>query len=381
MKILITGSKGFVGKNLVENLKNFQQSLVKSDYIPSDVEFLCLDKDDDIYSIKEHFRNIDILVHLAGVNRPQNVEEFFTGNVEYLDNILKAFESYENYPCIILSSSIQAELDNPYGKSKKQAEELVKSFAKKHDSRAYIYRFSNLFGKWCKPNYNSVVATFCYNIARDIAINIVDGERKLNLCYIDDVLLDMYKAMANKVVSEDYYRNMEVFYTVSVNRIAELIYSFKHMRKTLDLPNLLDPFEKKLYSTYLSYLPLDDFAYPLTTHADNRGSFTEIIKTISKGQFSVNIIKPGYTKGNHWHNTKNEKFLVVSGFGKINFRSIINEEEVISYSLSSENLQVVDIPVGYTHNITNESKEDMVVFMWCNEPFDPQNPDTFFNEV
>lgn len=370
MKILITGAKGFVGRNLTLWLKG------KKEY-----ELLEYDIDTGKDLLEEYVRQADFLVHLAGVNRPTNVEEFETGNKGFTEEILSLLDKYEKKISIILSSSIQAARDNPYGVSKKSAEDAIFEWAKRNETDVFIYRLPNVFGKFCRPNYNSAIATFCYNISHDMPITVNDPSVIMNVVYIDDVVKEFINAIEGKAnIKEDGYCYVPVTYMRSLGEIAELIKSFRKSRETLKVPDMSDELAKKLYSTYLSYLDDNSYSYPLTMHVDNRGSFTEFIRTEERGQYSVNISKPGIVKGNHWHHTKNEKFLVVSGTGVIRFRKI-GTDKVIEYNVSGDNLYVVDIPPGYTHNIENLGDSDMVTIMWANECFDPDNPDTYFEEV
>ncbi len=291
----------------------------------------------------------------------------------------------------MLSSSTQAALDNPYGQSKRAGEELMFQYSNETKSPIYVYRFPNVFGKWCRPNYNSAVATFCNNIANDLPIKVSDPSVVMNLVYIDDVVTELINCLKGNATKDSRFCFVPVTHTITLGEIVDFLYSFKASRDIfsdakLSIPDMSDAFTKKLYATYLSYLPTDGFSYDLTMNCDNRGSFTEIIRSPDKGQFSVNISKPGITKGNHWHNTKNEKFVVVSGKGVIRFRKIGVDVDgcrypVIEYFVDGEHIKVVDIPTGYTHNIENLSKSDMVTFIWCNECFDPNKPDTFFEEV
>lgn len=369
MKILITGSNGFVGKNLIAELKNRgYNDLLEYDINTSD-ELL------DNYA-----QECEFVFHLAGVNRPQNESEFMEGNFGFTTILLEKLKKYNNKAPILISSSIQAKLDNPYGLSKKAGEDCIFEYSKQTGAQVYVYRLPNVFGKWCKPNYNSVVATFCNNIANDIPITVNGRETVMNLVYIDDVVDAFINAMQGKENKKDDYCFVPITHTTTLGEVVNFIISFKESRKTLNVPNVSNELEKKLYSTYLSYLPKDKFSYPLKMNVDDRGSFTEIIKTADRGQFSVNISKPGITKGNHWHHTKNEKFVVVSGKGLIQFRKI-GTNEVIDYHVSGENIEVVDIPTGYTHNIINEGETDLVTFMWANETYNPDKPDTFFEKV
>ena len=334
----------------------------------------------DLQQLDEFTRDCDFVFHLAGVNRPDDEREFLEGNPGLTKLLLESLRQSGNKCPVMISSSIQAESDNPYGRSKKAVEDLAFDYASETNTRVLVYRFPNLFGKWCRPNYNSVVATFCHNIARDIPIQIHDPTRILNLAYIDDVVAELLNALKGDETKDGAFCKVPVVYTISLGEIAELIHSFRRSRGDRSIPNMADEFTKKMYSTYLSYLPKNQFSYPLKMNVDERGSFTEFIRTPDRGQTSVNVIKPGITKGNHWHHTKNERFLVVSGRGVVRFRRI-GSNEVIEYFVSGEKLEVVDIPTGYTHNIENLGDDDMVVVMWANEPFDPERPDTYFLEV
>ena len=302
------------------------------------------------------------------------------GNFGFTSALLNALKKYKNNCPVMISSSIQAELDNPYGKSKKAGEELLFEYSKETGAKVLIYRFPNVFGKWCRPNYNSAVATFCHNIAHDLPIAVNDPSVVMKLVYINDVVNELISALECKENRCGDYCEVPIVHTITLGEIVELIYSFKKSREERSVPDMSNAFTKKLYSTYLSYLPEDQFSYELKMNVDNRGSFTEFIKTPDRGQVSVNISKPGITKGNHWHHTKNEKFLVVSGKGVIRFRKI-DSDEVLEYCVSGDKMEVVDIPTGYTHNIENLGDTDMVTIMWANEPFDPEKPDTYYLEV
>jgi UDP-2-acetamido-2,6-beta-L-arabino-hexul-4-ose reductase len=369
MRILITGANGFVGKNLIAELRSKGYE-----------DLYLYDLDTDPVLLDSYTKDCEFVFHLAGVNRPKDEEEFMQGNFGFTDTLLASLKRNQNICPILITSSIQAKLDNPYGRSKKAGEDLLFSYAKETGSSVYVFRIPNVFGKWCRPNYNSAVATFCYNIARDLPITVNDPEVVMNLVYIDDVIHAFIAALNGDVLREDGFCKVSTIHTVKLGRVVELLKEFKESRTNLSVPNMADSFEKVLYSTYLSYLPEEQFSYALKMNTDNRGSFTEIIRTAERGQFSVNISKPGITKGNHWHHTKNEKFLVVSGKGLIQFRKI-GTEKVIDYHVSGEKLEVVDIPPGYTHNIINLGDEDMVTFMWANEPFNPEKPDTIFEKV
>lgn len=370
MKILVTGSSGFVGKNLVANLKTMPDCVLYE-----------YDRENTIDDLNEYCADCDVVVHLAGVNRSENTQDFVNGNLGVVSDVIASLEKHNNNAMLIYSSSIQAERDNVYGNSKKLAEEYLINKAKETGREILIYRFTNLFGKWSRPNYNTVVATFCYNIARNLPITISDPNIKLNLCYIDDVIEELINAINGKANYVDKnYCAVGKEYCVTLGELATLIQGFVNSRKNLSVINTSNEFEKKLYSTYLSFLPEDEFDYPLNMHMDNRGSFTEILRTDSAGQFAVNVAKPGIVKGNHWHNTKNEKFLVVKGEAVIKFRKI-GEEKIIEYVVNGNDLRIVDIPCGYTHSITNTGDDDMIFFIWCNECYDPSHPDTYFMEV
>ncbi len=380
MKILVTGAKGFVGKNLIAQLNNIKFGKERNSNLSSELLIYEYDVDTNPELLDLYTKDCDFVCHLAGVNRPQNESEFMEGNFGFTSTLLESLKKNGNKAPVLVSSSVQAALDNPYGRSKKAGEDLIFEYGKENGVEVLVYRLSNVFGKWCRPNYNSAVATFCNNIANGLDITVNDPEVVMNLVYIDDVVDEFINAMCGNANKKDGYCYVPVVHTVKLGRIVELIYSFKESRNNLSVPKLDDGFEKALYSTYLSYLPKDEFSYPLKMNVDNRGSFTEIIRTADRGQFSVNISKPGITKGNHWHHTKNEKFVVVSGKGLIQFRKI-GTDEVIDYYVSGDKIEVVDIPTGYTHNIINLGETDLVTFMWCNECFNPDKPDTYFEEV
>lgn len=380
MKILITGAKGFIGKNLIAELNNIREEKTKVYPVSSDIELLTYDVDADPDDLELYCKEADFVFHLAGINRPDKQEEFMTGNFGFTSVLLDGLKKYHNNCPVMISSSTQAELENAYGKSKRAGEELMFRYAAETSAKALVYRFPNVFGKWCKPNYNSAVATFCHNIAHGLPIQVNDPTVVMNLVYIDDVIKELIMALVGQENRNGNYCEVPVLHTVKLGDIVDLIYSFRASRDNFSVPNLGNAFTKKLYSTYLSYLPEDAFNYPLKMNVDERGSFTEIIRTADRGQFSVNISKPSITKGQHWHHTKNEKFCVVSGQGVIRFRKV-DSDKIIEYFVSGENIEVVDIPVGYTHNIENLGETDMVTFMWCNEVFDKEKPDTYFEKV
>ena len=367
--VLVTGSAGFVGKNLVETLR-----------LREDVVLTTFDIEDDSSVLDAALQTTDFIFHLAGVNRPQNEEEFRTGNAGLTKEIVGALQQQGRAVPVVLCSSTQAVLDNPYGASKRLAEEAVFAYGKVTQAPVFAFRLPNLFGKWCRPNYNSAVATFCNNVANDLPIQINDPNVTMNLAYIDDVIAAFISALDGKATIQDEYAVVEPVHTIKLGEIVELLHSFKASRNDLSIPDMSEPLTGKLYSTYLSYLPTDSFSYPLKMNVDDRGSFTEFIRTPDRGQVSVNISKPGITKGNHWHHSKNEKFLVVSGKGLIRFRKI-GSEEIIEYAVTGDKLEVIDIPTGYTHNISNTGDTNMVTVMWVNEAFDPDNPDTMFEPV
>lgn len=365
MKVLLTGANGFIGKNVQVWLKNNNHTC------------LSYDKDNTEDQLLAYIKEADFVIHLAGINRPLTKEEFYDGNSNFTKKLVDLIKANKPSLPIIFSSSIQAELENDYGKSKKLAE----TYLFESNLNVFVYRLCNVYGKWCRPNYNSVVATFCNNIANELDITINNRETVLRLNYVDDICKEFLDVIEGKVLRD----NKQVLYVkpideCSLGSLADLLYSYKESRNNKFVPSMNTDFERKLYATYLSYLPTDKFSYPLDSHIDNRGSFTEILKTMNNGQVSVNISHPGITKGNHYHNTKNEKFLVVSGKCSIKFRKI-GTNEVIEYIVSGDKLEVVDIPTGYTHNITNIGDSDSVTIMWANELFDPDNPDTYYEIV
>jgi UDP-2-acetamido-2,6-beta-L-arabino-hexul-4-ose reductase len=369
VKILVTGSKGFIGKNFVAELRNRGYT-----------DIFEYDIDTEPSLLNKWSSEAEFVFHLAGVNRPKEQDEFMEGNFGFTSTLLDALKEHNNTCPVMISSSIQASMDNPYGRSKKAGEDLLFEYSRETGAKVLVYRFPNVFGKWCRPNYNSAVATFCYNIAHDLPITVNDRSVIMNLVYIDDVVNELIHALNGQENRNGDFCEVPVVHTITLGEIVDLIYSFKRSREDRSVPNMSDAFSKKLYSTYLSYLPQEQFSYELKMNVDNRGSFTEFIKTPERGQVSVNISKPGITKGNHWHHTKNEKFLVVSGRGVIRFRKI-DSDNVIEYFVSGDKLEVIDIPTGYTHNIENLGETEMVTIMWANEQFDPDKPDTYYLEV
>lgn len=382
MNILVTGARGFVGKNLVAQLHNIQDGKAKNYAVSGqEIKVFEYDIDSDPAELDVYCKSADFVFNLAGVNRPKDPEEFMKGNFGFASLLLDTLKKHKNSCPVMISSSIQAELDNPYGESKRAGENLMFEYSKETGAKVLVYRFPNLFGKWCRPNYNSAVATFCNNIANDLPIKVNDPSVVMHLVYIDDVVDELINALGGNEHRRGNFCYVPVEHTITLGEIVDLIYSFKGMPENLSVPDFGKPFIKKLYSTYLSYLPKEKFSYPLKMNIDGRGSFTEIIRTADRGQFSVNISKPGITKGQHWHNTKNEKFVVVSGHGLIQLRKI-GTDEVINFEVSGDKIEVVEMIPGYTHNIINLSDaDDLVTFMWCNECFDPNRPDTYFEPV
>lgn len=399
MKILITGAKGFVGKNLAEALKNIRDGKDKTRPNLKIEEIYLYDIDSSEDELEAACSNADFVFNLAGVNRPENTDEFMKGNFGFASKLLDTLKKYNNKCHVMLSSSIQATLigrygESDYGKSKLAGEELFFKYGEETGSKVLVYRFPNLFGKWCRPNYNSAVATFCNNIANDLPITVNDRSTELELLYIDDLVTEMLDALENKehrcefdglnTVPTDNgrYCTCPVKHKATLGEIVDLLEKFKKQPETLLMPEIPDKsFAKKLYSTYLSYLPKEKASFPLKMNVDGRGSFTELLKTEKCGQISVNISKPGITKGQHWHNSKWEFFIVVSGHGLIEQRKI-GSGEVLRFYVSGEKIEAVHMLPGYTHNIINLSDtENLVTVMWANESFDPNHPDTFYEEV
>ncbi len=382
MNILITGAKGFVGRNLTETLKNIRDGKDKTRNIDSSITIFEYDLDTPKEKLDKYCSEADFVFHLAGVNRPKDEKEFMEGNFGFTSELLDLLKKHNNKAPILITSSIQAALDNPYGKSKKAGEDLIFGYGADNNVKTLVYRFPNVFGKWCRPNYNSAVATFCYNISHDLPITVNDRSHMMTLVYIDDVVDELINALKGTENRDGKYCKVPTEHKITLGEIADLLYEFKNSRDNKTIPDMTEnSFSKKLYSTYLSYLDPHNFSYRLKMNTDNRGSFTEILRTVSAGQFSVNISKPGITKGQHWHNTKNEKFVVVSGHGLIQLRQI-GSDDIVNYEVNGDDITVVDMIPGYTHNIINLSDtEDLITFMWCNECFNPDKPDTFFEEV
>ena len=399
MNILVTGAAGFVGRNLVENLKNIKADKNKTRPEIKIEEIYEYDLSSTAEDLEEYCEKADFVFHLAGVNRPQNPEDFQKGNFGLASELLHILKKYKNKAPVMLSSSVQASLSgrfgtSEYGRSKKAGEELFFQYAKETGANVLVYRFPNIVGKWIRPNYNSAVGTFCHNIARDLPITVNDPKVELEVLFIDDLVLEMMDALEGKehhcsfngteaVPSENgNYCYVPISYKVTLGYIVDCLKAFHEQPKTLLMPPMRkDSFEKKLYSMYLSYLPKDKMIYDLQMIKDERGSFTEVLKTADSGQFSVNVSKPGITKGEHWHNSKWEIFVVVSGHGLIQERDI-RTKEVIEFEVSGDKLQAVQMLPGYTHNIINLSEtENLVTLMWANESFDKENPDTYFEKV
>lgn len=371
MKILITGADGFIGKNLISRLR----------LIPN-LDIYKFTRDMPIEILDNYCKSVDFIYHLAGINRSKNENEFLYGNYELGCTILNLLKKYNNKAPIMFASSIQIKKDNLYGKTKLMFENTLLDYSITNNVKIYIYRLKNIFGKWCKPNYNSVVATFCYNIARNIPIEINDKEKEIDLIYIDDVV-DSLISLLNRedYIKDKIFYNISKVYTIKLKELARIIKSFYNNRENITLPDVkTEGLEKKLYSTYLTYLPKDKLKYTIKMNKDERGSFTELFRTKERGQFSINISKPNVIKGNHWHCSKNEKFIVIKGKAIISLRHI-NEKHVIEYSVSEKKLEVIDIPPGYVHNIINIGDSDLITFIWCNECYDPNNPDTYKENV
>jgi UDP-2-acetamido-2,6-beta-L-arabino-hexul-4-ose reductase len=370
MNILVTGAHGFIGRNLIAELKNRGYKDVFEYDIGIDPKLL------DEYCSKSNF-----VYHIAGINRPKDQSEYMEGNFGFTSTLLDTLKKHNNTCPVLISSSIQAEIDNPYGKSKKAAEKLLFDYGEETGARVFVYRLPNVFGKWCRPYYNSVVTTWCHDIARGLPIQINNPGIELNLVYIDDVVDQFINALKVSVQKgADGFAFVPRSFKIKLGQLADMLYSFKESRKSLVVPNFESDFERFLYATYISYLPHDDFGYSLEMKHDNRGWLAEFIKSKQFGQIFVSRTKPGITRGNHWHHTKIEKFLVIDGEAAIKFRKF-NTDEVIEYNVSGEKLQVLDIPAGYTHSITNAGQTDVLTLFWTDEIFNTDKPDTYYLEV
>ncbi len=369
MNILVTGAKGFLGKNLIAELKNNQGHVVYE-----------YDKDTGYDNLDRFCKTANFVYHFAGVNRPIDDSEFIEGNVNLTAKLLKCLENHKNKCPIMISSSIQANNKTSYGISKKIAEKILFEYGKKNNVRVFVYRLPNVFGKWSKPNYNSVISTFCFNISRNIPVTISDPNTVLELLYIDDLIENLLKLLETHNTENESIIKVSKTYKISLSKLEIIIKSFHKSRIDGFIPQISDELSFKLYSTYLSFLQPDNLSIKLKMNIDDRGSFSEFLKSHDAGQFSINVSKPGITKGNHWHHTKNEKFLVVYGKGVIRLRQI-HSNEIIEYFVDSNNMEVIDIPSGYTHNITNLGDSDMITVMWANELYNPINSDTYYLEV
>lgn len=365
MKVLITGSNGFVGKNLVSNLS-----------LNKEIEILKYDIDSTTEELDKYTKECDFVFHLAGVNRPVNKEEFMEGNFGFTSVLLKKLKENNNKCPIMISSSIQAELDNDYGKSKKAGEDLIKKYGKENNVKTFIYRFPNLFGKWCRPNYNSVIATWCYNVSHNMEITVNDEGKELTLAYIDDVCNELIKCLDNKETRENDFCVVPITYTKTLKEISTLIKSFKENSRNIYVPSTGDVFTKKLYATYISYVPLEEMVVDLSEHRDERGVFCELVRTKECGQVSVSTTNPCVVRGGHYHNTKMERFIVIKGRAKIEFEHVIDHSK-IEFEVSGDKLQYVTIPVGYQHSINNIGDDELILILWANELFDPNVPDTY----
>ncbi len=387
MNILVTGAKGFVGKNLCSQLENIASNKARWYKVDPNITLFKYDIDSTPEELEEYCQKADFVFNLAGVNRPKDQDEFMKGNFGFATLLLDTLKKHHNTCPVMISSSSQAALDNPYGRSKKAGEELMFEYSKETGAKVLVYRFPNLFGKWCRPNYNSVVATFCNNIANGLPIQVNDPSVMLNLVYIDDVVDQLIGCLTGDEYMEGKYCYIPHVYKVRLGDIADLLYSFDKGRYSLQIPCVSDSFRKALYSTYVSYLPQDKIAYPLEMKCDERGSFSEFIRTENHGQVSINISKPGIIKGQHWHHNLVERFLVVSGHGLIQLRKEGvddngNPYPILNYEVSGDKLQVVEMIAGYTHNLINLSEtENMVTVIWANGCFDPNRPDTYFDPV
>lgn len=374
-KILVTGANGFVGKNLCAAL------LEEKEKETAAFEILKFDIENSPMELEHHLEKADFIFHLAGINRPERVEQYWSGNVELTQTIVDLLKKKRKNTPIIYTSSVQAVLDNPYGQSKKRAEEILTDYGMKTGARVYLYRLTNIFGKWSRPNYNSVVATFCYNISRGLDITILDAADRVTLVYIDDVITSFIEklSLVDSGGGAVFCTAVPTF-QVALGELADKLYLFRDIRKSSIIPDLADRFTRYLNATYLSFLDESDFAYDLQLKEDERGTLAEILKSAHFGQVFISTTKPGVTRGHHYHNTKVEKFCVIKGNALVELRDI-TRDKVISYPLSGERLKVIDIPPGYTHSITNVGSDELITLFWAGEIFDPDKPDTYFLEV
>ena len=369
MKVLVTGSNGFVGKNLLERLSRIEE-----------IETLTFSREDTLETLESKVQEADFIFHLAGINRPENIEEFYKGNRDLSAQIVDILKKAGKKTPVLLSSSTQAAQDNDYGKSKREAEELLETYAVETGGVAYIYRLPNVFGKWSKPNYNTVIATWCHNVTHDLPVQVNDESVELSLVYIDDVVEQFVRHLDENGQEGVVKPEVAPVYKKSLGEIRDLLLAFKESRTALTVPRVGRGFERALYATYLSFLPTDKFSYELLGHQDDRGTFYEFVKTLDSGQFSISTTVPGITRGNHYHNTKNEKFLVIKGEASIKHRQI-HGDDIIEYKVSDRKMEVVEMIPGYTHDITNIGDTEMVLLLWANETFDRDNPDTYFLKV
>lgn len=370
MKVLVTGSAGFIGKNLCESLR-----------LRNDVELLTYTRKQTLDELTTLVEQADFIYHLAGVNRPESDDEFTTGNTDLTKHIVDTLQSASKQTPLLITSSTQAELDNPYGKSKLAAEQAEFEWHEESKSPVYVYRLPGVFGKWCRPNYNSVVATFCYNIANDLPITISDPTHTITLVYIDDVVDAFLHHLDEHIDSFTDFQSIKRTFNVSLGELSDRITALHDIRTSLIIPNLGHLLNKFLYATYISYLSIDSFAYGLTKNSDQRGYLAEFIKSYQFGQVFVSKTKPGISRGDHWHQTKIEKFFVVSGKAEITFRNKINNQEVIRYTVDGDEMRVVDIPTGYVHAIKNIGETDLITLFWANEILDKERPDTYYEKV
>lgn len=369
MNILVTGSSGFIGKNLLEVINRLDS-----------VTVITFEKEDAIDSLAAKVKSSDFIFHLAGINRSKNKDEFYKGNSDLTKIIINLVKESSKKVPILMTSSIQVENENDYGKSKRQGEIALETYAKETGNLVYIYRLPNVFGKWSQPNYNTVIATWCYNISHELPIQINDENYKMSLVYIDDVINHFVKHLDESGIKGVVYKEVSPVFIKSLGEIRDLLYRFKESRKNLMIQKVGLGFERALYATYLSFLSTDQFSYELKGYQDERGTFFEFVKTLDSGQFSISTTAPGITRGNHYHNTKNEKFLVVKGEASIKHRQI-HGNEIIEYMVSDKKMEVVEMIPGYTHDITNTGESEMVLLLWANETFDRENPDTYFLKV